>query len=286
MRGVFLSTPSKIGLIELQKKLMGSSANGSKNYNYFFAISACAIAIKLQHALELLETQTLASFNEYLKDLFKQAVEKKSKGIVKLVANPKFSIIYTQSNMLLAKGFEHPKIEELVKIIDFERTKNEKTKVIIFTQFRDTASIISEKLNTIKGVASKVFVGQAKKISRGENTGLNQQEQKKIIREFSSGEINILCATSIAEEGLDIPEVNLVIFYESVPSAIRKIQRGGRTARLISGKLIMLITRGTRDESFYYVANAREKKMHKSIQDIQDDFKNNIHTKTEVQETL
>ena len=286
MRGVFWGNASKIGLIELQKKLMSAVTNGNKNYNYLLAVSACAIAVKLQHALELLETQTLASFNEYLKELFKQAVDKKSKGIIKLVGNPKFSSIYIKSNELLSKGIEHPKVEELIKIIDLERTKNEKTKIIIFTQFRDTAYIISKKLNQINGISSKVFVGQAKKISRGESTGLNQQEQKKIIQEFSSGEINILCATSIAEEGLDIPEVNMVIFYESVPSAIRKIQRGGRTARLVAGKLVMLITRGTRDESFYYVANAREKKMRKSIEDIKDDLKNNINYKTEVQKKL
>jgi len=287
MRGVFWANPSKIGLIELQKKLMATISHGNKNFNYMLAVSSCAIAIKLQHALELLETQTLASFNEYLKELFKQAVNKKSKGIVKLVSNPEFSSVYIKSNELLAKGIEHPKVEELIKIIEIERFKNEKIKVIIFTQFRDTASIISKKLNQIEGINSKVFVGQAKKISsKGESTGLNQKEQKKIIQDFSAGEINVLCATSIAEEGLDIPEVNIVIFYESVPSAIRKIQRGGRTARLMAGKLIMLITRSTRDESFYYVANAREKKMHKSIQDIKDDFSNGKKDFNDVQKTL
>jgi len=74
-------------------------------------------------------------------------------------------------------------------------------------------------------------------------SGLSQKEQRKIINEFSAGEINVLCATCIAEEGLDIPEVNAVIFYESVPSAIRAIQRTGRTARLMKGKLILLITK-------------------------------------------
>ncbi|MDD5012141.1 MAG: DEAD/DEAH box helicase family protein [Candidatus Nanoarchaeia archaeon] len=285
MRGVFWGNSSKIGLIELQKKLMSAVSHGNRNYNYLLAVSSCSIAIKLQHALELLETQTLASFTEYLKELFKQAVDKKSKGIVKLVSNPEFSSIYIKSNELLAKGFEHPKIEELIKIIEIEKSRNEKLKVIVFMQFRDTASVISKKLNMIPGICSKVFVGQAKKISsKGESTGLNQKEQKKIIQEFSSGEINILCATSIAEEGLDIPEVNIVIFYESVPSAIRKIQRGGRTARLMAGKLIMLITKSTRDESFYYVANAREKKMHKTIQDIKEDMLNK--DKSEVQKRL
>ena len=64
----------------------------------------------------------------------------------------------------------------------------------------------------------------------------------------------------------------MVIFYESVPSAIRKIQRSGRTARLMAGKLIMLITKGTRDETFYYVANAKEKRMHKAIEEIKGEI--------------
>ena len=101
---------------------------------------------------------------------------------------------------------------------------------------------------------------------------MSQKEQKKIIESFSEGKIDVLCATSIGEEGLDIPEVNAVIFYEPVPSAIRKIQRSGRTARLMEGKLIMLITKGTRDETFYYVSRAREKSMHSAISSIQEEL--------------
>ena len=283
-RGVSWGNSSKIGLIEIQKKLMGTVSRGNKNYNYFLAVSACTQAIKIQHAIELLETQTLLSFSEYLKDLFKQASEKKSKGVVRLTNMPEFNLIYVKANEMLARGIEHPKIEELVKIVKEEKEKRNKIKILIFTQFRNTASIISQRLNNIKGISSKVFVGQAKKTNQGHGTGLSQKEQKKIIEEFSSGETNILCATSIGEEGLDIPEVNMVIFYESVPSAIRKIQRSGRTARLMEGKLVMLITKNTRDETFYYVANAKEKKMHRTIQGIKEEIKNG--KRFDVQKTL
>jgi ERCC4-related helicase len=51
----------------------------------------CA-AIKLQHALELLETQTLESFYTYFKKLFKEASDQKSKGIVKLVSQPEYKL--------------------------------------------------------------------------------------------------------------------------------------------------------------------------------------------------
>ncbi len=271
-RKVLWEPPSKMNLIKLQKKIFGTLSRGNKNFNYMIGASLCAQAIKIQHALELLETQTLMSFNKYLKNLFDQARQKKSKGVIKLVAKPEFNFVFMRSNELLIKNTEHPKIQKLIDIIKKEKLNNQKIKIIIFTQFRDTAVAISNKLNEIKGIISKVFVGQAKK----NNTGLSQKEQKQIINQFSSGEINILCATCIAEEGLDIPEVNAVIFYEAVPSAIRKIQRSGRTARLMKGKLIMLITKKTRDETFYYIANAKEKKMHKTIQKIKKEISNGI----------
>lgn len=260
-RKILFDYASKTSLIALQKKIIATLSRGNKNFNYMLGASACAQAIKIQHALELLETQTLASFNKYLKELFNQANKKQSKGVIKLVAKPEFNFVYMQSNELLAKNQEHPKLGKLIEIIKREKEKNSKIKIIVFTQFRETANSISKKINEQK-IKAKVFVGQAKK----NGSGLSQKEQKKIIQEFSDNKIEILCATCIAEEGLDIPEVNAVIFYEPVPSAIRAIQRAGRTARLMKGKLIILITKNTRDETFYYVSRSREKKMHKSIE--------------------
>jgi len=287
-RKVLFERPTKIGLINLQKKISATLSRGARNFNYMLGASACAQAIKIQHAIELLETQTLKSFDTYLKKLFDEAAKKKSKGVVKLVAKPEFNFVYTQANELLAKNTEHPKVKRLTEIIKEEQTKNKDLKIIVFAQFRDTASIISKNLNKIKGIKSQVFVGQAKRTSGKETTGLSQKEQKQIIEDFSEGKINILCATSIGEEGLDIPEVNAVIFYESVPSAIRAIQRAGRTARLMKGKLIMLMAKGTRDESFYYVSRSREKKMHSAIDSIRKDLADgkSLETKTEKQKRL
>ncbi len=280
MRKVLFGPISKTRLIELQKKIMGTLARGNKNFNYMLGASACAQAIKLQHALELLETQTLESFNKYLKTLFDQAAKKKSKGVVKLVSKPEFNYAFMQSNELLAKNKEHPKLEKLVEIINSEKAKNKNSKIIVFAQFRETTKNIAKKLNEIKDVKAKVFVGQKK----SEGMGLNQKEQKKIIEDFSNNKINVLCATCIAEEGLDIPEVNAVIFYEPVSSAIRSIQRAGRTARLHKGKLIIMITKGTRDETFFYISRSREKKMASAIENIKKDFNNGI--KLEEQKNL
>jgi Fanconi anemia group M protein len=251
---------------------MGTLARGGKNFNYMLGASACAQAIKLQHALELLETQTIEGFHKYLKNLFNQAAKKQSKGVIKLVAKREFNFLYSSANELLAKKKEHPKIIKLVEIVKREIDNNKNTKIIVFTQFRDSADVISQRLNEIEGINAQIFVGQAKKNGKG----MNQKTQKKVIEDFSEGKINVLCATCIAEEGLDIPEVNSVIFYEPVPSAIRAIQRTGRTARLQKGKLIMLITKDTRDESAYFVSRSRERKMHTAIEKI----KKNLGQKT------
>jgi Fanconi anemia group M protein len=233
------------------------------------AMSNCAQAIKISHAIELLETQTLETFHKYLKNLYNQAEKKQSKGVIRLVSKREFNIAFALSNKLLIKGQEHPKIEEIIRIIRDEKNKNSETKIIIFAHFRDTATIISRNINKLSGVKSKVFVGQSKK----EGIGLSQKDQKKIIDEFREKKINILVATCIAEEGLDIPEVNSVIFYEPVSSAIRSIQRRGRTARLSKGKLIMLITKETKDEYSYYASRSRERKMTTQIEKIKKELK-------------
>ncbi len=271
-RSVLFGPANKIRLLELQKKISRALNFGNKNYNYMLGASACAQAIKLQHALELLETQTLESFNKYLKKLLEQAEKKQSKGVVKLIAKTEFNFIFMQSSELLEKKYEHPKLNEANKIIKKEMGLNPSAKIIVFTQFRDTANILSKNLNEFEGINAKVFIGQA---SKSGEKGLNQKEQKKIIQEFSEGKINILCATCIGEEGLDIPEVNAVIFYEPTASAIRTIQRSGRTARLNKGKIIMLITKKTKDEYSFYISRAREKKMKKAIEEIKGDFMKN-----------
>ena len=207
--------------------------------------------------------------------------KKQSKGVVKLTSKPEFAFILKKSEELLKEKVEHPKIKRIIEIIKKENYANNKSKIIIFTQFRETAEIISKRLEEIKNICPEILFGQSKK----QGKGMNQKEQKKVIEEFSQGKINVLCATCIGEEGLDIPEINTVIFYEPVPSAIRAIQRAGRTARLMKGKLIILITKKTRDEISYYVSKRREKKMHSAIDSIKNELINNPFKNT-IQKTV
>ena len=93
---------------------------------------------------------------------------------------------------------------------------------MVFTQYRDSLEMFHQKLEK-EGIKSAKFFGQA---SRDGEKGLTQKEQKEIIKAFKIGEYDVLLSTSVAEEGIDIPAVDLVILFEPVPSEVRMIQEG------------------------------------------------------------
>jgi Fanconi anemia group M protein len=112
------------------------------------------------------------------------------------------------------------------------------------------------------GINASRFVGQAK---RQGDIGMKQDEQTSILESFRNGEFDVLVATSIAEEGLDIPQVDLVIFYEPIPSEIRHIQRRGRTGRMSAGSVIILAAKETIDERNLHVSKRRIQKMKQTL---------------------
>jgi len=281
-RKLLFKPATKKNILELQKKIMAMIIQGNKNFNILAGASACAQAIKLQYCLELLETQTISSLQRYFQDLFEQAKQNRSKAVKQLIKQPKFNQAYIKLTELLAKNTENPKLKELKKIVEKEFKSSKLKRIIIFSQYRETVIKICKTLNEIPEVNAKVFVGQLKK---GES-GLSQKEQQEVIKEFALGKINILCATSVGEEGLDIPEVSAVIFYEPIPSAIRQIQRRGRTARLKPGKLIILMIKRTRDESYYWTAFHKEKRMYRAINGLKEELENNHKKIKQIQKKL
>jgi Fanconi anemia group M protein len=160
---------------------------------------------------------------------------------------------------------EHPKVELLKKVIEEQLTKNKNSRILIFTQYRDTVTHLVEVLKKVNGVRVERFVGQASKVG---DEGLPQERQVEIIEDFRKGNLNVLISTSVGEEGLDIPEVDLVVFYEPIPSEIRYIQRRGRTGRKSPGKVIVLSTSGTADVAYFFSSYKKVKKMKKIIEQL------------------
>lgn len=249
---------SKKELLGLQLELHKKISSGEKDFEILRSVSLIAEALKIDHALELLETQGMKPLIIYFQKIFSESVNSKVKAVKNLVQDLNF-----KSALSLAENIkiQHPKIIKMKEIIKETIDADPKSKIIIFTQFRDSAEEIIRNLEEIK-VTGQIFVGQAKK----NGLGFSQKQQKEILERFSRGEFNVLVATSVAEEGLDIPKVELVLFYEPIPSAIRSIQRRGRTGRLEKGEVSILVTSGTRDEAYRWSSHHKENRMYRNLE--------------------
>lgn len=259
--------------LEFQKMLQGRIARGEKSFEIWNCISLVSQLIKIDHARELLETQSINSLHKYLENMFITAEKGKVRATKILVNDSNFKSAYLKVIELKEKGIEHPKLEELKRIVENEIKKSKDGKIIVFTQFRDSAVKIEKTIQSIPNVAASIFVGQTKK----DDIGMSQKKQIGVLKDFKLGFFNILICTSVGELGLDIPSVEVVIFYEPVPSAIRKIQRSGRTGRLEAGKVIMLITKNTRDEAYKWTAHHKERRMYKILKDLKNKIKLKNH---------
>jgi Fanconi anemia group M protein len=248
-------------LLEIQSKIRKKIASSpEKNSALFTAISRVAALLKVAHAELLLETQGINSLNDYF---FRLRKERNSTKAVKfLLSHECIEKAMNLTQELQEKNIEHPKLKELIKVLRNQFAVNQKSKVLVFSHYRDSAAFLEKKLNEIPEIKAKKFVGQA---SKENMKGMNQKEQIKTIKDLKEGKYNTLICTSVAEEGIDIPEVDLVVFFEPVPSEIRSIQRRGRTGRLSKGKAIILMTKGTRDEAFYWSSIAKERKMKSTL---------------------
>ncbi|KAG7985254.1 hypothetical protein I3843_03G016000 [Carya illinoinensis] len=145
----------------------------------------------------------------------------------------------------LSHGAPSPKLSKMLEVLlDHFKTKDpQNSRVIIFSNFRGSVRDIMEALGNIGDlVRATQFIGQ----STGKALkGQSQKVQQDVLEKFRAGGYNVIVATSIGEEGLDIMEVDLVICFDANVSPLRMIQRMGRTGRKHDGRVVVLACEGS-----------------------------------------
>ncbi|MFA7153234.1 MAG: DEAD/DEAH box helicase, partial [Methanoregulaceae archaeon] len=224
------------------------------------AASVYAECMKLRHAVSLAESQGSRTLTTYITRLFSEGkAGGASKASERLARDPLFIKLFERC--MSWREEIHPKMDVMYDVVRDQLEQFPESRIIIFATFRDTVQQIVETLGK-KGIECQRFVGQA---ARDAEKGLSQKKQIEALERFRRGEFKVLAATSVGEEGLDVPSTDLVVFYEAVPSEIRSIQRKGRTGRSGSGKIVVLVTKGTSDETYRFVSQSREKAMQSGI---------------------
>ena len=240
----------------------------------YAALANQSTALTLMYCLELIESQGAFSLKAFLNRIEQQETGKTHPALLK---HPNIIEIRTLLDNVTNEG---PKIRYLLEQVmnkgdcyQIPKNNNEnseyqednrRSKILIFTQYRDTARHIVEILSR-NNISTCRFVGQAKRMG---DEGMTQEKQERVLEEFRRGDFQVLVATSIAEEGLDIPEVDLVVFYEPIPSEIRYIQRRGRTGRNSPGMVIILAMKDSVDARYLNASSRRVEKMKDSLTSI------------------
>ncbi|MCX6803587.1 MAG: helicase-related protein, partial [Candidatus Diapherotrites archaeon] len=259
---------NKFKLLEMQANIRKRIiSHGQSQPSLFFAASKCACLLKVSHAEELIETQGIGALMSYFEKLEEEARTGKSKAARAIINDEDIHSAQMLTRKLFMEKVQHPKYAELKKIILKQLKEQPASKIIVFNHYRDSIKEVVEFLqNNTDGmlengnnpIKATKFIGQA---TKGTEKGMSQKLQQEVLDELKSDKYNTLVSSSVAEEGLDIPSVDLVVFFEPVPSEIRTIQRRGRTGRFVKGKAIILMAKNTRDEAFYWTARSKEKKM-------------------------
>lgn len=272
----FLDSIQKVGkreLLDVQKKIKKKQKESGYNppRSIFQGMMEQAAAFRLSHCIEILESQGLEALQDYLKRMQKKSGKSgSSKSLTRLVNDSRMERVIRLVESSTGR-IENPKLERAKELVSEQLSKNPDSRIMLFAHYRDSTERLVDELEDLENVLPHKFIGQSK---RENHNGLTQKEQARIIERFRNGQINVLVSTSVGEEGLDIPGVDLAIFYEPVPSEIRSIQRRGRTGRDSPGRVVVLLMKGTRDEAFYWSAVHKEKRMRKAIRSLNENDEN------------
>jgi Fanconi anemia group M protein len=253
-----LNRVNKRDLLMLRSKILAVTREDTRAYS---ALSALAKSLNLVHAIDLLESQGVDALKSFIEGLAER--KSKTKAVQSLIADFRVEKIRLKCDALLKAGLEHPKMRKLKEIVSSASAEG-KT-VIVFAHYRDSVKQIARELNSIAGITAVEFVGRAE-------GGMTQKKQAEVLDRFRNRGFNVLVATSVGEEGLDIPSVDLVVFYEAVPSEIRLIQRRGRAGRVKAGEAVVLVTKDSKDEAYFWIARRKERVMHEVLADLKKDF--------------
>ncbi|KAL5249553.1 hypothetical protein ACHWQZ_G018427 [Mnemiopsis leidyi] len=155
---------------------------------------------------------------------------------------------------------DHPKLSKLLEILTKHFTNcDDQTRAMVFSSYRDSVHDLVKRINSHNNqLRSTPFIGQSGA------QGLKQKKQLETVVEFKKGTFNVLVATCVGEEGLDIGMVDLIVCYDASASPTRLVQRMGRAARKRDGSIVVLLTEG-KEENIFKKSMTSKKSVSKAV---------------------
>jgi len=198
---------------------------------------------KLSYLFRLLMTESYHSFLTQVEEVLAKDESKAGRNIY---TDLEFRNVYL---MIKKTPGIHPKQAELLSLA--ERIKLQRKSCLVFVFSKKLAVYLASWFNDL-GYKTDTLLG-------GKNKSL--KHQLEVIEEFSRREITIIFATSVVEEGLSLPEIDVVVHYNQPTTEISRLQRGGRTGRFLEGLVYFLIMNIPYENALYYATLTKLNKM-------------------------
>ncbi|XP_013927863.1 PREDICTED: probable ATP-dependent RNA helicase DDX58 [Thamnophis sirtalis] len=166
------------------------------------------------------------------------------------------------------KSNENPKLEDIAEILGEAYHVDPETRTILFVKTRALLAALKnwiEETPELKHLKPQALMGRGK---RNHCTGMTLPNQKGTLDAFKTNvDSKLLIATSVADEGIDIAQCNLVLLYEYVGNVIKMIQVRGR-GRAKDSKCVLVTSKKEQEEKERYNLQ-KEEMMNKAIEEVQ-----------------
>ncbi|XP_078259938.1 interferon-induced helicase C domain-containing protein 1 [Rhinoraja longicauda] len=279
------SATSDFGTQSYEQWIVQKEKTGAKTENRKLRVCAEHLR-KYNDALMINDTIRMVDAYNYLTIFYrgekrKKNTEEEELPKSKLDDTDKFLItLFNEQQAILESLAEKPQYEngKLAKLrtsILQEFTKKRNSRGIIFTKTRQNAHALHEWIEEMEkfkdvGIKAHYLIGAG---NNSQSTltvmHMTQNEQKEVLNKFRDGEINLLIATTVAEEGLDIKECNFVIRYGLVTNEIAMVQARGR-ARSDDSTYALVASEGSGVLEREHVNVYRESMMYDAIKKVQE----------------
>ena len=254
-----MSEVTRAGVWKAMQQFQEGGRGGGRQATAAFLIQIFHRALTWASAIEKYRTH---GARELYGTLQKYEGGKTTKHMQYLAKNLLFTELMDMLRRAMKNGASHPKVAHTVRLVR-EHVETSKgnggqcSGVLVFTNYRESVKDIVTALNVIEGVRAAEFVGQGEDSSG--MRGMTQPEQQEVLNMFRQGRVQVLVATQVAEEGLDIPQVDLIICFDASANPTRSVQRMGRTGRARDGRVVILASEGKEEKTFHQMEQSKNR---------------------------
>lgn len=214
--------------------------------------TAWARAVKLRHALSIGLLESYSVFLAFAGELETALVSKMGARLHESANGQIFASPEWHAAVRLAEeeGDRHPKAAEFERLVPALAAQGKNG--LVFVGYRESAGYLADLLARA-GVRTAVLVG-----------GTPAAHQQAVLDRLAARELDFATATSVVEEGVNIPAMDTVIHYSLPSLVIQRIQRSGRTGRTKTGEIISLLLDHPFDKGLYWSVRQKETRRRQS----------------------